>query len=268
MNTMDLIELAVLDALGMLEPGEAEQFEAAFRAAPPATQERVRAEQSRLADLERLLPNVAPSAHLRERVLLAVREAVLAAAVARASEIDDDSDLLRLRPTRGVTSIWRVAAIASAAACVAFGVAFGTMVNRYNELDNQIKSNIDSQVQLQAFGADAMDIFFNPDAVKAVRFVPKDPGNEMLVTLHYLDEKRLGLLQCGYFPIGASTRYELVVMKNGQIDSVIQQFKAEGMLTAQRLTDFIIHDGMQLALVSIDAVTNKKSILFEATITL
>lgn len=270
MNTMDLIELAVLDALGLLDPEEADRFESAFQAAAPATQQRIRAEQSRLADLERLLPNVSPSAELRERVVLAVREAVLASAVADAAEAPEvaGQDRLRLRRSGGVSSFWRVGTIAAAAACVAFGAAFSAMVMRYNDLDAQLQRISDSQAQLQAYGADALEILFNPDVARPIQFTPKDPGNDMRVTLHYLDEKRQGYLHCGYFPMGADTRYELVVMKNGQIDAVLQQFKAEGMLTTQRLTEFVINDGMQLALVSIDAVTNKRSILFEATVTL
>ena len=268
MNTIDLIELAVLDALGMLEPEEAQQFEAAFKSAPPATQQRVRAEQARMADLERFLPGVWPAEGLRERVVRAVREAVLAAAIAEASEADDLTDTLRLRPAQSVARAWRIGAIAAAAACVAFGAAFGTMVKRYNDLDNDFRSINDSQAQLQAYGADAMEILFNPDAATTVQFVRKDPGHELLVPLHFLDEKRLGLLHCGYFPTSVDARYELVVMKNGQIDQVLQQFKAEGLLTTQRLVDFTIQSGVQQALVSIDAATNKRSILFEATVTL
>ncbi|QYU70067.1 hypothetical protein J4558_08100 [Leptolyngbya sp. 15MV] len=45
----DLLEMAVLDTLGLLDEQEQAAFEMAFRSAPPAVQAQVRREQTRFA---------------------------------------------------------------------------------------------------------------------------------------------------------------------------------------------------------------------------
>lgn len=54
MKTQELIELAVLDAMGLLDEQEREAFDAAFDAAAPAIQAQVRREQTRLSVSEHL----------------------------------------------------------------------------------------------------------------------------------------------------------------------------------------------------------------------
>jgi hypothetical protein len=57
MTAYELIEMAVLDALGILDEEERASFERAFAAAAPGLQAQVRAEQARLVDLVDLLPD-------------------------------------------------------------------------------------------------------------------------------------------------------------------------------------------------------------------
>src|SRR5215471_5879583 len=80
MNLQQLIELAVLDAMGLLDESEQSQFEGAFRAAAPQVQAQVRREQTRLSVIEALLPDVQPPAGLRAAVIEAVRAQMLAEA--------------------------------------------------------------------------------------------------------------------------------------------------------------------------------------------
>ena len=49
MTTGEMLELAAVDALGLLDDAEREAFDAAFRRAPSAVRELVRAEQARVA---------------------------------------------------------------------------------------------------------------------------------------------------------------------------------------------------------------------------
>lgn len=267
MNTIDLIEFAVLDALGMLDEAESAAFDAAFRAAPPATQDRVLNEQARLANLQDLLPDVTPAADMRDRVISAVREAMLADAVAKASEAEDLENPLRIRKSRGVSRVWRVGALASAAAAVAFGVAFGHSSLRYNDLNARFESNLALEGAIGAYGAEAFDILFNRDAVVNVDFMPVDPSSPILVSMEYLDEKGLALLHCGHLPAGDNVEYGLVVLDtNGQIDKTVRQFTAAGKLSTQRIEDLVLENGMRLALVSVDLASGSKQIMATTTI--
>ena len=76
MKTQELIELAVLDAMGLLDEAEREAFEAGFSSASPAVQAQVRREQTRLCLSEALLPDEEPPAGLRALVVEAVRKAM------------------------------------------------------------------------------------------------------------------------------------------------------------------------------------------------
>ncbi|GIW74281.1 MAG: hypothetical protein KatS3mg103_0803 [Phycisphaerales bacterium] len=270
MNTRDLIELAVLDALGMLDQAEAEAFDAAFRAAPPAIQARVREEQARMANLEDLLPNVRPDPALRQRVVTAVREAMLARAVADAAERDDLADgPLALRQSRGVSRAWRIGAIAAAAAAVAFGVAFGHATMRYNNLNQRFESNLAVEGAIQAYGPETMEMMLRPHVAKAVQFTPVDPQSPIEVNIRYLDERGLGFIHCGRLPTEPGVEYALVhVNDNGQIGRTIRQFAATGPLTIQRLENLTLENGMKLALVSVNLATGSKQIMATATVTL
>lgn len=252
MNTIDLIELAVLDALDMLDADESAEFDAAFRAAPPATQDRVLAEQSRLANLERLLPEVSPSPEMRSRVISAVREAMLADAVAKASEADDDDGPLSIRQSRGVARGWRIGAIGAAAAAVAFGVAFGHSTLRYNDLDDRFINNLALDGAINAYGAETMEMMLKPDLAKVIEFTPFDPESEIIVVLKYLDERDLGFMHCGHLPTVENVQYALVELDGDQIGPTIQQFApSSGALTIQRLEGLVLENGMRLALISV-----------------
>lgn len=268
MNTLDLIELAVLDALGMLEPAEADAFDAAFRAAAPAVQQRVRTEQARLANLERLLPDVSPDPAVRDLVLTAVREAMLAQAVAEAAESDEDGPLV-LRKSRGVSRSWRIGAVASAAAAVAFGVAFGHSTLRYHSLEARFESNIGLDGALNAYGTESMSIFFNKDKLQDIKFAPVDPASQVQVVIEYIDEKDIGFLRAASLSASDSVEYALVVLDpNNQIGRTVKQFASSGQLTSLQLDDLALQSGMKLALVSVNLANGSKQIMATATVTL
>ena len=83
-STRDLIELSLLDAMGLLDDEERAAFERAFAGTSPAVQSHVRREQTRLAQIDFLLPDVEAPAGLRAMVLEAVRKAMAEGAVAKA----------------------------------------------------------------------------------------------------------------------------------------------------------------------------------------
>src|SRR5438105_666068 len=103
MNTHDLLEMASLDAMGLLDPEEREAFERAFRAAPPPLQAQIRREQLRFSAADDILPQVEPPLGLRARVIAAVREAMQTMAGRRAAEAAP-----ALRSATAVSRFWRV----------------------------------------------------------------------------------------------------------------------------------------------------------------
>ncbi|MEM0983112.1 MAG: hypothetical protein AAGI17_04075 [Planctomycetota bacterium] len=78
-----LFEQAVLDAMGVLEHDELEEFEQAWRDAPVELKRQLVRQQAFLTDLQDLLPEVDPPAVLRERVLVSVRRAMEEASASR-----------------------------------------------------------------------------------------------------------------------------------------------------------------------------------------
>lgn len=126
MNTHELIELAVLDALGILEQSESDEFETAFAEAAPGVQAQVRAEQARLTDIEHLLPDDQPRPELRDLVLSAVRAAIGAEREPVAGRISPVTRRApaqpRLKQAPRVSPGWRAAAIALTAVVVSMFV--------------------------------------------------------------------------------------------------------------------------------------------------
>ncbi len=138
MSTRELLELTILDSLGLLEPEESERFEREFLRAPASIRDQVRLEQSRLTDLTDLLPDVEPNDTLRERVLEAVREA-MGAHPAPPAVVRHAPGRVAPRLTRGprVSWVWRSSAIAMAVIVAILGVSITQIQMDFDTLDNQ-----------------------------------------------------------------------------------------------------------------------------------
>ena len=121
--TNDLIELAAIDALGLLDEHERRAFDDAFSASAPHVQAHVRREQQRMIGVSDTLPQVEPPASLRGRVLAAVRDAMLSSPAS--------VDLSGRAGRWGVLTAWRAAAIAAATAAVVLG-GFSMMITQEN----------------------------------------------------------------------------------------------------------------------------------------
>lgn len=139
MNTQELIELAVLDAMGLLDEQERDAFDAAFDAAAPAIQAQVRREQTRLSLSDHLLPDVEPPAGLRALVLEAVRKAMALPAASRHRRLRTLA--IGLTPSRQVSPIWRAASVGFAAAAVTFGLTFMHNLGEFDRLARAVESD-------------------------------------------------------------------------------------------------------------------------------
>ncbi len=159
MSTYELLELASLDAMGLLDPEERESFELAFRAAPPALQAQIRREQLRLSDLDGMLPAIDPPPGLRARVMAKVREAIGSMTIHR---ISGGAIVPDLRPAFGVNRLWRVGAIAAAAASVVLGLSVIQMRIDYQDVQHGVGDNFAHDTILKDFGIKFSQSMFDP----------------------------------------------------------------------------------------------------------
>jgi hypothetical protein len=158
MTTHELLELASLDALGLLDDDERADFERGFQAASPALQAQIRREQTRLARAEALLPDVEPAASLRARVLAAVREAIQTVGVRKGGRL-----VPTLLPSRGVSPIWRAAAIGSMAAAIIFGFATLRIRSEVTTINKLISANATEAEWVREYGARFSDMLDHPE---------------------------------------------------------------------------------------------------------
>ncbi len=164
MNLQELIELAILDAMGLLDEREQSAFEAAFRTATPPIQAQVRREQTRLSRIEALLPDVTPPAGLRAAVLEAVRASVASAPL-------DTSEQLTpiMLKSRAVSPWWRAGAWGMAAAAVVLGFTTFTWKAQYEGLQRIAQSDKALQDMSKQFGEKYVtDVLLAPDTKRVV----------------------------------------------------------------------------------------------------
>ena len=184
MTTHELIELAVLDALALLDEHESAEFERAFRAAPPQLQAQIRREQTRFSNIEDLLPSVEPPADLRARVLAAVREAIGAPDKLHAA----GRVVPNLPRARRVSRLWRAAALGFATAAVVLTVSLIDMRNSLAEVQRLVSSNAAVGAAMTIMGpAGHMD-----DMVHDPHAIPLQPASpeyaKARATVHYNPE--------------------------------------------------------------------------------
>jgi len=171
MSLQELIEMAILDAMGLLDEHERDQFESSFRTATPAVQAQVRREQTRLSQIESLLPDVSAPAGLRAAVIEAVRQQMI---LGGASETDAGLVMPQFIQSRGVSRLWRAAALGLAAAAVVLSITTFQFIGENEKLtarmsnDAMLKSIVDkfggAYVNSVLFDRDTQRVVFEPVA--------------------------------------------------------------------------------------------------------
>jgi hypothetical protein len=166
MTVHQLIELSILDAMALLDEDERLQFESAFRAAPPAIQAHVRREQTRLAQIESLLPQVEPPAGLRALVIEAVRAHIMA------SPATDDAMerlVLPISGTQQVSPIWRAGALGAMAAAILLGITTFIFKSQNEMMADRLQSgSLVDQLTVQFGPKFVRDVLFNPDTQRVI----------------------------------------------------------------------------------------------------
>lgn len=134
MTRKELLELAALDALGLLDDYEAVAYTRSFEDAPATVQDEIRRLQSELASDESLLPADEPDGELRERVLAFVNEAIEREAAPLAT-IGPRGRRGSEASGRSLTGqFWRAASFVLAAAGLALVYLFTQAYQSSNEL--------------------------------------------------------------------------------------------------------------------------------------
>jgi hypothetical protein len=164
MNLQQLIEMAILDAMGLLDEQERDQFESSFRSASPPVQAQVRREQTRLSRIESLLPDVSAPAGLRAAVIEAVRQQMVLGGVT-----ESDPALPQFMVSRGVSRLWRAAALGLAAASVVLAVTTFRFIGDYSALTQKVSSDTTLKSIVEQFGgADVHAFLFDKDTQRVV----------------------------------------------------------------------------------------------------
>lgn len=209
MKTQELLELAALDALGLLDEGEREAFDVAFRVAPPAVQAQIRREQTRIAGDDSLLPGVDAPIGLKARVLAAWQEAV--DAVSTRGKARRLVGAFTLLPSRGVSPLWRAGAIGCAAASIVLAVAMFTIKGDFEQYVRAGQQNKIDDLWLQEYGARFRNAVMEP-GIEKVNFARDGSSLNGRATLLLDPRTRRGQFLCDQLPASQSGRFLLVAL--------------------------------------------------------
>ena len=246
MNPQQLIELASLDAFGLLDEQERKAFETAFAAAPDAVKAQVRAQQSRMAEMDHLLPQVQPAPSLRQRVI----DAVLAAAGQATPQRDVIGRIEpSLMPSRTVSPIWRVLAVGSIAAAVAFGFALMQFQSQQRELETAIRSDTFIKKFNEDFGSRFEQALMS-NKTEFIKFDVAAGGQTGAQALLLLDPAtKTGQFFCRNLPTDLGAYQLTVVTPDGKTSDVVLTFQATtGHRAAEEIAGLSIPVGSRLVL--------------------
>lgn len=201
MTRQELLELAALDGLGLLDSYEAALYTRSFHHAPVAVQDEILRLQAEIASDETLLPDVEPDATLRERVLRKVAEAIekvdaeLAplATIGKNRRTADGND--RRSSFRSSGPFWRAAAFILTGSLAVTGYFLMSAKQSLDEMAMLALINLTSDQLKQQIGPDITDFILDERvekiALKAVKadskfeavlFVNAEAGTAFLVT--------------------------------------------------------------------------------------
>jgi hypothetical protein len=250
LSTRELIELSLLDAMGFLDEGEREAFDRAFETTSPEVQAHVRREQTRLSQIDFLLPMVEPAPDLRSAVLEAVRRAMSETVEQETfggivrhegTEVRPNPTRRRLAfvppllPSKRVSPVWRAGAVGFATAAVVFGVTTLRMQNDYEKLDDLIRDNAFADQTRPILDDGFQDALFNSNT-RHVSFTPSGAGVQGRATLMLDPETRTAFLICHNLPSDEGREYKLVVLNDaGDVAEQIAAFSSTSGLMGKRV---------------------------------
>jgi len=164
-NYKQLIELAVLDAYGLLEPIESDLFNRSFHDAPASIQDEIIQMQRDLALDESLLPEGKPPVALKQKVLNTVAEAAdkEAQRLAPLALIGARASVARGNSTSSTpTYFWRTAALILFGACVVLGIIAVDSQRRVTNISQVAMDNDATSTLIVGAGLEFKSFLDNP----------------------------------------------------------------------------------------------------------
>jgi len=254
-STRELLELASLDALGLLDEQERETFDRALEAAPQPIREQVAREQGRIAAADDdLLPQVEPPLGLRARVVSAVLGALDRAGSERdvVGRIAPGAWSLR----RNVSPLWRAACLAFATATISLLVAGYHVRQSYEHTVATFADGALAQQIARELGPNFVDVLLSPSA-QHVAFQPAlaastDANQASGEALLMLDsEARIGLIVVRNLPV-LEGEYELVLLDaDANVRETLVRFRSDGALQSRPIDPETLRRGALIAIVPI-----------------
>ena len=179
-NYNQLLELAVLDAHGLLEPIEADLFTKSFHNAPAAIQDEIIRLQRDFALDTALLPSETPPASLKQKVLHAVAQCRRQRSkTACPSCAHWRSGRCHVQGAIGYsksTNIWRIAAMLLFGVSVILGITAVDTQRRINNITH-MAMNLDAQITITEFVGAEFNAFINNPYCHVTR-LERERGNQ------------------------------------------------------------------------------------------
>ncbi len=250
MTRQELLELAALDALGLLDRYEAALYTRSFHHASAPLQDEIVRLQAEIVSDESLLPLDEPDGSLRERVLRKVAEAI----EAEASEFAPLATIGRRRrgsnESGGRSSFgtsgpfWRAAAFILAGTVVVLAYFWTDATKEHNELAKLALSSLTDVQLTQRVGPDITGFIFDDnvqrvvlksddpnESFEAVLFVNPETGQAFLVTNNF--DRNLDLTYAVNLTLAdEQPDRRLAFMSTGGLDGFRFDFAATALTSA------------------------------------
>ncbi len=230
MTPRQLLELASLDALGLLDDIEAATYTRSFHDAPATVQDEVLRLQAEIANEHLLLPGEEPDPQLRERVLKAVAEAIekddSLAPIARigkwrASERDTNGRI----SLGGSGQFWRAASFAMAG--VSLIMAYFMALGRQASDEVTAAALWSNTAELEVLLSPAAKVFLLDESTK-VDLNPLNPTAVYDGSLYVNRDRGQALILVSNLPAAKGKAYVLQAVVPGSSEpTLLKRFQAK-----------------------------------------
>ncbi len=232
----DLLELAALDALGLLDEFDSAHYTRSFHDAPTAVQDEIKQRQAELTADSSLLPEEGPTPSLRQHVLNGVAEAVEQKdhELAPLAQI---GQRYRASSAEGFgqnsTPFWRAAVFVLAAAVVVLAY-FTTDAYRQGNLIAVAALTGNTTEQLEKMIGPTFKDFLLDGNAELIAFEPSDRDTTFKAVLLMNDSNEVFLVTDGLPPNNGAEYTLRMRYDGGTTDTIIRTFESNGTLTGAR----------------------------------
>lgn len=241
LDRSQLLELAVLDAFGLLEEVESEFFDRSFHHAPEAVQQEIRDLQAALVSDDRLLPSEKPVRELRQRVLDAVSDAIEQdgerfaplAAIGRHRERRPQRVRAILSPSG---QFWRAASFVLLGTVIVVSYFFADAL-RTNADISKAAMNSDTAELARIIGPNFKEFLFDP-AVRSIHLTDGNDASDPRAVIYYIEngDQSQAFLVCSGLNRNGDTPYRIEFHdENGRL-AHSGQFISNGRVSGANLS--------------------------------